>query len=456
MATSIIPTLQKPAGTIIVPNGTYSGGVAADGGLVHSDWLFVVAQTPGGVIIEGELQLHRAKKIVFVGFKYDAIRVMWGCEDILFWYCNASNTESPATDNTNSLVCFHDEISGARSNRITVAGGDLGTPTSGLIGNDCFGLNSCDYFRALGLNVQAHGLWPLHADAIQTTGAVNHTEIGWCNWSGNFQIGEEFGPVADIWVHDTWAHDSPTGNTFVFGHYGSQPAITGKIERVYDWAPHHRWDYHTPVYGQPNVQYPAGSHPEWVSVVETEVTLGRPPEGTVDPAVWWQSKNPYDSYPSFVTGGPIIVVPPPVDLPAPSLKQAKTAVGSSLTDLAEATVSGDLYVVVSPQTAISSVSFAIDGVFARTESTAPFSLAGDNGPGALLPIDTTKMNNGKHVVTADVLRTNGVTQKITASFTVTGGITVLPIVTGSRGGNEALASFLHALDGVDIHDQTTE
>lgn len=406
-----------------VTNGTYTGAIGADGGLAHAtNWLILVAQTPYGVIVDDSagnvLDLTRAKKIMFVGFDFRGIRVLRGSEDINFWWSRGRNTASPADDNTNSLICFNDGGSN-RCKRISTCGGEVGTSVSGLVGNDCFGLNSCDSFRVLGAKVQAHSPAAppnfVHADGIQTTGLVNGVEIGYCDWSGNMQLAGEFGSLTNVNIHDTWAHDSPTGVQFIFGHYDPDATITGTIANcyVFNCPTAYRLDYHGTTYPSTPTQYPAKSIPQWVNVTESGVHLQAPPPGTQNPAEAWQGLNPYGSYLTFLGA-----TPPPGTTFTPVLKKATDATGASLSNLTGSTFSGPFYAVVSPEDGIVSVAFKIDGIPVRTETTAPFSLNGDAGAGALIAYDPALLISGAHTLTGDVSFIDATTQTLAATFTI--------------------------------------
>lgn len=436
---SIFSYLTTPSsGTTIVtvPNGSYTAGTIADTALNHSatGWLILVAQTKDNVIITEQLEMFRAQKIMFVGFRWVNARAKQrGCKDIIFWYNSATHPYSvcPGCDSTHWNVNFNDGA-GQDSDRITVAGCDIDN-----IGDDAHGLNGCSHFRVLGSKLSRVGYPPgnvEHADGIQTTGGVNTVEIGFCDWGANFQFGEEYGDVVNLDIHDCWTHDSQTGNTFTFGHYLGKAPITGSIRNVYDYAPHHRNDVWASAVGQPFNYYPTGTHPEFVNVSESNVVLAAPPGGTPNPADVWRAQNPYGSYVSFATGV--------VGTTDATFDKATDATGTVLSALAASTITGNLYALVTPTAGgISSVTFKVDGNTIRTESTPPLSLGGDNGPGALLPYDTTVLTDGVHSFTADIVPTSGSPFTKTASVTISNGApppppavpanTVLPAVSGT-------------------------
>jgi hypothetical protein len=99
-----------------------------------------------------------------------------------------------------------------------------------------------------------------------------------------------------------------------------------------------------------------------------------------------------------------------------SLRISSSPSGSAASPFAGTTVSGGIYVLVLPESGVTQVRFFTDGLLVRTESIAPFPLAGDNG-GVLNPFDTTTLVNGPHTLTAQVDRSGG-TDVLTAGFTV--------------------------------------
>ena len=83
-----------------------------------------------------------------------------------------------------------------------------------------------------------------------------------------------------------------------------------------------------------------------------------------------------------------------------------------------ATVSGNIYVFVNPDTGITQVRFYIDGNPQQTENNAPYDLGGTEAWGAAFPYDSILLGDGAHVVTAEIDRDTGSTDVISASFTV--------------------------------------
>lgn len=85
------------------------------------------------------------------------------------------------------------------------------------------------------------------------------------------------------------------------------------------------------------------------------------------------------------------------------------------------TVSGDIFVFTSPDDGVDSVSFSIDGKHERTESKAPFDLAGTvsgSGPDRdAKPFDSTDLTEGLHTLMAEI-EADGGTVVVEAEFNV--------------------------------------
>ena len=111
-----------------------------------------------------------------------------------------------------------------------------------------------------------------------------------------------------------------------------------------------------------------------------------------------------------------------------------------------AIVDGDIYVLTGPDNGVSSVIFSIDGVVAKTETVAPFELAGGSA------FDATQLSAGNHEITAKLTLTDGNTEFISADFTIpsVGGDTVndsLHDILVSTASNRSGAT---ALDGATV------
>jgi hypothetical protein len=87
--------------------------------------------------------------------------------------------------------------------------------------------------------------------------------------------------------------------------------------------------------------------------------------------------------------------------------------------LNDAAVEGNVYVFVAPTTNIKQVKFYIDGTLHQTENIAPYDLAGsaDSGSGAN-PFNTKNLSDGYHTFSAQVIKTNGSSETISADVYV--------------------------------------
>jgi hypothetical protein len=84
------------------------------------------------------------------------------------------------------------------------------------------------------------------------------------------------------------------------------------------------------------------------------------------------------------------------------------------TDLDGASVNEDIYVFTGPDTGVSSVTFAVDGIDTRKEGIAPFELAGGSA------FDTSDMLPGVHEITAKIELNDGSLEVVSAVFTIPG------------------------------------
>ena len=96
---------------------------------------------------------------------------------------------------------------------------------------------------------------------------------------------------------------------------------------------------------------------------------------------------------------------------------------SSAQPLDGRTLSGPAFVFVAPATGIARARFwldepGLDGRCYRTELRAPFDLVGSLPGGWALPLPTRLLRNGPHVLSAEVLRKDGVTEILHAGFVV--------------------------------------
>jgi hypothetical protein len=171
------------------------------------------------------------------------------------------------------------------------------------------------------------------------------------------------------------------------------------------------------------------------SAAQTATPSGQtqaPPTGAPTPAASASATNPPTATtsatpttapttptPTPTSTATLTPTPTPTPIPTPTLYSLQISAspdGSAPSALAGKTVTGGIYVLVLPESGVTQVRFLMDGLLVRTESFAPFPLAGDNG-GVLNPYDTTTLVNGPHILTAQVDRSGG-TDLLSAAFTV--------------------------------------
>lgn len=85
--------------------------------------------------------------------------------------------------------------------------------------------------------------------------------------------------------------------------------------------------------------------------------------------------------------------------------------------LEDAGVEGNIYVFVEPITEIKTVEFFIDGLLHKSEKSAPYDLAGGNKKLAK-PYDTSKLSSGYHAIRAQITKTDGSSETISADMHV--------------------------------------
>jgi len=108
-----------------------------------------------------------------------------------------------------------------------------------------------------------------------------------------------------------------------------------------------------------------------------------------------------------------------------SLLVSSSADRSNAAPLEGKTVSGDVYVFVSPSSGVTEVRFYLDdpqrqGTPIKTEGAAPWDFAGTNSDTAKTarPYDSKLLVNGQHTITAAIDKSAGGTDVISSSFTV--------------------------------------
>jgi hypothetical protein len=107
---------------------------------------------------------------------------------------------------------------------------------------------------------------------------------------------------------------------------------------------------------------------------------------------------------------------------------SQSASRGSAAPLSGATVSGDVYVFVSPETNIRQAQFFIDnpamsGTPDKVEGLAPYDLGGtDDGSMNALPYDTRRLSDGQHNLTIKVVTQSGSEEIVNATFTVANSV----------------------------------
>ena len=96
---------------------------------------------------------------------------------------------------------------------------------------------------------------------------------------------------------------------------------------------------------------------------------------------------------------------------------------SSASRLQASSVSGTIYVFVSPETGVTQARFYLDdpqrvGSPIKIEGAAPWDFAGTASNGNANPYSTTALANGQHAITVAIDKSGGGTDLVSASFTV--------------------------------------
>ena len=291
---SITDYITREPGIVVVPDGQYAGGTVRTR---HDDWLVLVAEHPGQVVVTSPLELRApTSKVAFVGFAFETMVSALGTDDVVFWYGRATNpARSPSGDRPTFLWAAADSTAGNRHARgVRVAGMDISD-----IGDDGIQIGGAGDVTVEGVKISGvsnHGIntdrW--HNDAIQWTGGDTAFRVAASDLGGHVQVGQDFGPLTDVVLEDFWLHDSP--NAGVIYDAASWPAtLTGSRARGYSWghAIGDRLDFAQGRSGPP------GSTPR-VRVDDTGVVQGPPPAGTPNPADVWRQAHPYGSWAAYL------------------------------------------------------------------------------------------------------------------------------------------------------------
>ncbi len=129
-----------------------------------------------------------------------------------------------------------------------------------------------------------------------------------------------------------------------------------------------------------------------------------------------------------VTASFTVTATPPPPPPTYSLSVSTSSNRAAPTPLQGSSLSGSVYVFLTPATGVTRVRFYLDnpaatGTPTKTEATAAYDLAGTATNGTALPYSTAALAPGQHSVTAAVDKTGGGTDVVTSTFTIGGAPT---------------------------------
>ena len=149
---------------------------------------------------------------------------------------------------------------------------------------------------------------------------------------------------------------------------------------------------------------------------------------------------------------------PPVE--SVQVRYSQSANRSASTDLANAQVSGEVYIFAEPIDGlgpIATVMFLIDGVLEQTERSYPYDFGGGAGGGLARPYDTTQLSNGEHSITTKVTLSNGDVLEQITGFTVTNDAAVdtVPTARMSATPTSGAAALAVMFNGTESTDDTT-
>lgn len=149
---------------------------------------------------------------------------------------------------------------------------------------------------------------------------------------------------------------------------------------------------------------------------------------------------------TFKVETPEVAPPPPLAPESYSLRRASSSNRGNWVPLHGDTVSGNIYVFAAPEDGVDRVSFYLDdqnlkGSPYRTESVAPYDLAGTLNNDRARSFDSSQLGIGTHTITGEITFTDGTTVKVTARFIVE----LTPIASveiDPQGGTVAVGNFL--------------
>lgn len=110
------------------------------------------------------------------------------------------------------------------------------------------------------------------------------------------------------------------------------------------------------------------------------------------------------------------------------LRLSKFEDRSDATPLCQMTVTGKIYVFLTPQAGPTRVEFYLDGKYHRTERTSPWDFAGGNQTSAR-PFDTARLPEGSHTITARAFLGGGTSVSASSTFLVARSLNPSPSPT---------------------------
>lgn len=173
--------------------------------------------------------------------------------------------------------------------------------------------------------------------------------------------------------------------------------------------------------GQYDVEIDLGAPPNVQNEMQTTVQL----DDAVDLYLAMRAQSQAGLYSVFsnevmITAGSGTPVPSPT--PPPSSGGGGTTFGVTAINGVTPVISGSVPIVADVLPNTGSVVFLIDGSWAKTESRAPYSLAGDGGWNAIRAWDSTSVSDGLHTLTAIGYESSGGNgaqgRSVSMSFTV--------------------------------------
>ena len=319
---------------VTVPNGTYTAGPVS---AAHPDtkgpfkgWLVLVAQTPGGVVVDqsppgtpigngltanGDLILKSdTSRVMFVGFKFVNGSVHVQGNNIGMWY----------TDHSFPAAVWANEP-GHPSNQYHQAPRalylDYGSSNIGIYGADLHDTGTALYIQSGVRNVTVSGIHItnltdggskfdpndiVHPDCIAMVGGdLNNVEItdSWMQPVNPGTIGivpeDPYGPITNLNMTNLWISDVVSGGGINIASNvrsdfpRSGRGVFGTISNVRLW--NNGWDRNEQIDGQNNTDVP-NRNPNRINFPTTDYVTGPPPAGAVDPATSWRNAYHYSDW----------------------------------------------------------------------------------------------------------------------------------------------------------------